>query len=154
MQPRTFYTFVILLPAIALAVVLPFAGTRSALAPALPLGATEVWIYPRFALRELAAYGLVALWLLWELRSRTPEAFSRLIWWAPMALVGASLLMMVPFVLVHGAAREMAADQGGHIVLRLIARAAIGYAYVGLAEFVRPRLTQPPTAQPRATRMP
>ena len=140
MRPRTFYTLVILLPAVALAAVLPFAGTRSEIAPPIPLGATEAWIYPRFALRELAAYGLVALWLLWGLRSRTPQAFARLIWWAPLALVAASVFMMLPFVLVHGAAREMAADEGGHIVLRLIARAVIGYAYIGLAEFVRTRL--------------
>lgn len=142
MRARTFYTIVILLPALALTAALPFAGTPTAVAPPIPAGATEVWVYPRFGLRELAAYGLVAAWLLWELRSRTPSAFERLIWWAPVALAAASVLMLMPFVLVHGAAREVFADEGGRIVLRMAVRLAIGYGYIGLAEFARRDLFQ------------
>ena len=142
MRARTFYTLVILLPAVALAAVVPFAGTPAEMAPPVPAGATKVWLYPRFAIRELATFGLVAVWLLWELRSRTPADFARLVWRAPVALAVASVLMLLPFVLVHGAARELVADSGGRIVLRLIVRIAIGYAYLGLAEFVRTRLLQ------------
>lgn len=142
MPARTFYTIVILLPAMALAAALPFATTQTAVAPPIPAGATEVWVYPRFGLRELAAYGLVAAWLLWELRSRTPSAFARLIWWAPVALAAAGALMLMPFVLVHGAARELFADEGGWIVLRMAVRVAIGYGYIALAEFARRNLLQ------------
>jgi hypothetical protein len=101
-----------------------------------------VWLYPRFAVRELATYGLVAGWLLWQLHSRGPSAFARLIWWAPLAVAAAGVLVLLPFILVHGAAREVLADSGGRIVLRLAVRLAIGYAYVALAEVVRSRLLQ------------
>ena len=144
MQARTFYTLVILLPAVALAAAVPFAETQTAIAPPLPAGATDVWVYPRFALRELAAYGLVAAWLLWQLRSGSATAFARLIWWAPVALVAAGILMLMPFVLVHGAARQIFADDAGRIVVRALVRLAIGYGYLGLAEFVRKNLLQIP----------
>ena len=108
----------------------------------LPAGATEGWVYPRFAMRELVAYGLVAAWLLWELRRRTIVAFAQVLWWAPVALAAVSVLLLVPFVLVHGATREMFADNGGRIALRLIVRLAVGYAYLGLAEFVRRNLLE------------
>ena len=141
-RARTFYTITILLPALALAVAVPFAAPPMAVEPSLPAGATEVWRYPRFAIRELATYGLVAGWLLWQLRSRGPSAFARLIWWAPLAVAAAGVLVLLPFILVHGQARDVVADSGGRIVLRFAARLAIGYAYVALAEFVRTRLLQ------------
>jgi len=141
-RARTFYTITILLPALALSVAVPFAVPPMAVETSLPRGATEVWLYPRFAIRELATYGLVAGWLLWQLRSRGPSAFARLIWWAPLAVAAAGVLVLLPFILVHGAIREMIADSGGRIVLRFAARLVIGYAYVALAEFVRTRLLQ------------
>ena len=142
MRARTFYTLMILLPAVALASAVPFAGDPTVDAPPIPAGATEVWVYPRVGLRELAAYGLVAAWLLWELRSRTPSDFARLIWWAPVALAAAGILMLMPFVLVHGAAKQLLADDGGRIALRMVVRLAIGYGYIGLAEFARRNLLQ------------
>ena len=142
MRARTFYTVAILLPAAALVAALPLAASPERAEFPIPAGATEVWIYPRFAIRELVAYGLVAAWLLWELRRRTLPAFARLLWWAPVALVAVSFFLLLPFVLVHGALREMFAEQGGHIALRLIVRMAIGYAYLGLAEFARKNLLE------------
>ena len=142
MQARTFYTIVILLPAVALAIAVPLAGPPPGSGTPLPAGATEVWIYPRFALRELVAYGLLAAWLLWELRRRPLPAFTRLLRWAPVALVAISFFLLLPFVLVHGAAREVVADDGGRLVLRFIVRLALGYAYIALAEYVRVRLLQ------------
>jgi hypothetical protein len=141
-RARTFYIITILLPAVALTIAVPFADPPMAVETSLPRGATEVWIYPRFAIRELATYGLVAGWLLWQLQSRGPSAFARLIWWAPLALAAAGVLVLLPFILVHGAFREVLADSGGRIMLRFAARLAIGYAYVSLAEFVRTRLLQ------------
>ena len=113
-----------------------------AVEPSLPTGATEIWLYPRFAIRELATYGLVAAWLLWQLHSRGPSSFTRLIWWAPPAVAVAGVIVLLPFILVEGAARDVAADSGGRVVLRFAARLAIGYAYVALAELVRTRLLQ------------
>jgi hypothetical protein len=141
-RARTFYTLTILLPAVALAIAVPFADPPMAVETSLPPGAIEEWIYPRFAIRELATYGLVAGWLLWRLQSRGPSAFARLIWRAPLALAAAGVLVLLPFILVHGAFREVLADSGGRIVLRFAARLAIGYAYVALAEVVRTRLLQ------------
>jgi hypothetical protein len=140
MRLRTFYTITILLPAVALAAVAPFASVPVRIEPPVGPGATEVWLYPRFAIRELASYGLVAAWLLWQLRSRTAAAFARALWLAPLALVAVSVVILMPFVLVQGKARELFGDEGGRIVLRMVVRLAIAYAYVGLAELVRTRL--------------
>jgi hypothetical protein len=140
MRPRTFYILTILLPAIALAAVGPFAGTPMPVEAPVGPGVTQVWLYPRFALRELAAYGLVAAWLLWQLRTRPPAEFARLLWWAPVALVIVSGVLLMPFVLVQGRARELFDENGGRILLRMVARLVIGYAYLGLAELVRTRL--------------
>jgi hypothetical protein len=137
MRARTFYTVAILLPAAALVAMLALAGPAERPEFPLPAGAREVWVYPRFAVRELAAYALVAAWLLWQLRRRTLPAFERLLWWAPVALVVVSVLLLLPFILVHGAMRDMLAENGGRLALRLIVRLAVGYAYLGLAEFVR-----------------
>jgi len=142
MRLRTFYTITILLPAVALAAVAPFAITPMPMAPAPGPGATQVWLYPRFAIRELASYGLVAGWLLWRLRTQPLATFSRVLWLAPLALVAVSVLMLMPFVLVQGKARELFGDEGGRIVLRMVVRLAIAYAYVGMAELVRTRLLE------------
>jgi len=142
MRLRTFYTIVILLPAVALAAAGPFAAPPPGIGTPLPAGATEEWVYPRYALRELVAYGLVAAWLLWELRTRTLPEFTRLLRWAPVALVAVNVFLLLPFVLVHGDLREVLADYRGRLVARFIVRLGVGYAYIGLAEFVRIRLLQ------------
>lgn len=142
MRARTFYTVAILLPAAALLAALALAAPPGRPEFPLPAGATERWVYPRFAVRELAAYGLVAAWLLWELRRRTLAAFALLLWWAPVALVAVNVFLLLPFVLVHGALREMFASDGAHIALRQIVRLAVGYTYLGLAEFVRRNLIE------------
>jgi branched-subunit amino acid ABC-type transport system permease component len=142
MRARTFYTVAILLPAAALVITLALATRPERPELPLPAGATEMWRYPRFAVRELAAYGLVAAWLLWELHRRTVPDFARLVWWAPVALVAIIVILLVPFVLGHGALREMLANDGARIALRLIVRLAIGYAYLGLTEFVRKNLLE------------
>ena len=51
-----------------------------------------------------------------------------------------SAVLLVPFVLVQGRVRELFAEDGGRIILRMVARLVIGYAYLGLAELVRTRL--------------
>ena len=141
-RARTFYTFTILLPAVALAIAVPFTLPPAAAETPLPLGATAVWLYPRSGIRELATYGLAAAWLLWRVYMGGPSAFARLIWKAPLVVAAVGVLVLLPFILVHGAAREVLADSRGWIVLRFGARIAIGYAYVALAEFVRTRLLQ------------
>ena len=142
MRARTFYTVTILLPAAALLAAVALAAPPEQPEFPLPAGATEMWVYPRFAVRELVAYGLVAAWLLWELRRRTVPAFAQVLWWAPVALVAVSVFPLVPVVLVHGALREVFADDSGRIALRQIVRLAVGYAYLGLAEFVRRNLLE------------
>lgn len=97
---------------------------------------------PNASTDELAAYGLVAAWLLWELCRRPLPAFAQVLWWAPVALVAVTVLLLLPFILVHGALREMFADGGDLIALRLTVRLAVGYAYLGLAEFVRRNLLE------------
>jgi|SRR5690242_10626578 len=140
MRARTFYTIVILLPAVALAAAVPLAAPPPGVGTPLPPGATEVWIYPRFAIRELVAYALLAAWLLWELRTRSLPAFTRLLRWGPVALVAISFFLLLPFVLVHGAAREVIADDGGRLMLRFLVRLGLGYGYIALAEYARIRL--------------
>jgi hypothetical protein len=140
MRLRTFYTIAILVPLIPTAAIVACGGGESQLAARLPPGATAEWLYPRSSVRDLAAYGLIALWLLRELRRRTPEEFARVLWRAPVASAAASILLMSPLVLVHGDARDLLAEDGGRITLRLLVRLLIGFAYVGLVVFVREQL--------------
>jgi hypothetical protein len=140
MRPRTFYSIAILLPALALAAVVPFTGPPMQVGPPLGPGATEVWLFPRSAVRELLSYCLVAAWLFWQLRSRSPEAFTRVLWFAPLAILAVNAVMLTPFVLVHGRARDLFADDSSRIVSRMVVRLVIGSIYVGLTEFVRTRL--------------
>jgi hypothetical protein len=142
MRLRTFYTIAILLPLIPTVAIVAHGGGESQLGVGLPPGATAEWLYPRSPVRDLAAYGLVVLWLLRELRRRTPEEFARLLWRAPVAAAAASILLMSPLVLVHGDARDLLAEDGGWIVIRLLVRLLIGFAYVGLLVFVREQLRQ------------
>jgi hypothetical protein len=135
MRARTFYTVAILLPAAALVATLPFVAPPDEIP--VPAGGTETWLFPRYAVREIIVYVLMAAWLLWVLRRQPLRAFTRLLWRAPVVIVALNVVLLVPFVLVHGAMRELLDEQGGRIGLRLMVRLAIGYAYLGLTEFVR-----------------
>ena len=108
----------------------------------LPPGATAEWLYPTSSVRGFVAYGIVAVWLLWELRRRTPAAFPALLWLAPLVNAAVNVLVLAPFPLVHGAARELFADEGLRIALRLVVRLVTGFAYVGLVVFTRHQLRQ------------
>lgn len=142
MRLRTFYTIAILLPLVALAAVAALGGGERDLSAGLPRGATAEWLYPTSAVRGLVAYGIVAAWLLWELRRRTPAAFAPLLWFAPLVSTAVNILVLAPFPLVHGAARELFADEGLRVALRLVVRLLIGFGYVGLVVFTREQLRQ------------
>jgi hypothetical protein len=142
MRLRTFYTIAILLPLVVLAAVAALGGGERNISVGLPTGATAEWVYPASSVRGLVAYGIVAAWLLWELRRRTPAAFAPLLWLAPLANTGVNILVLAPFPLVHGAARELFADEGLRVALRLVARLLIGFAYVGLVVFTRHQLRE------------
>ena len=142
MRLRTFYTIAILLPLAVNVTVAALGGGAVDLSRGLPPGATAEWLYPRSAMRELAAYGVVAVWLLRELRRRSPAEFASLLWVAPIADVAANILLLAPLTLVYGAARELLADQGGRVALRLAIRLLVGFAYVGLVVFAREQLRQ------------
>jgi hypothetical protein len=140
MRRRTFYTIAILLPLAALAAVAALGGGERDLSAGLPPGATAVWLYPTSAVRGLVAYGIVAVWLLWELRRRTPAGFAPLLWYLPLVTTAVNILVLAPFTLVHGDARAFLADEGPRIALRLVVRLLIGFAYVGLVVFTRNQL--------------
>jgi hypothetical protein len=142
MRLRTFYTIAILLPLAALAAVAALGAGEPTLSAGLPPGATAVWLYPTSAVRGLVAYTIVAAWLLWELRRRTPAGFAPLLWLAPLVSTGVNILVLAPFTLVHGAAREFLADEGLRVVFRLVVRLLIGFAYVGLVVFTRDQLRE------------
>ena len=137
---RTIYIVGILIPLLVLAVVAALGGGERELASGLGPGGTAHWLYPRSAVRDFVAYGGVAIWLLWELRRRTPVEFERLLWRTPVVYVVATGLMPLPFVLVNGVARSLLAEQGGWIALRLLVRLLIGFAYVGLLLFIRQQI--------------
>lgn len=140
MRLRTFYTIAILLPLAALAAVAALGGGERDLPARLPPGATAVWLYPTSAVRGLVAYTIVAAWLLWELRRRTPAGFAPLLWLLPLIVTGVNILVLAPLTLVHGDARQFLADEGPRIALRLVVRLLIGFAYVGLVVFTREQL--------------
>jgi hypothetical protein len=140
MRLRTFYTITILLPFFVLAAVAALGGGERDLSAGLPAGATAVWIYPTSAVRGVVAYAIVAAWLLWELHRRTPTGFAPLLWRSPLIVTGVNILVLAPLTLIHGAAREFLSDEGRRIVLRLVVRLVIGFAYVGLVVFTRDQL--------------
>jgi hypothetical protein len=115
---------------------------RSSRSRPSPRGATAEWLYTTSSVRDLVAYGIVAAWLLWELRRRTPAAFALLLWLVPLVRLAVSILVLAPFPLVHGAARELFADEGLRMALRLVVRLLIGFAYVGLVVFTRGQLRE------------
>jgi hypothetical protein len=142
MRLRTFYTIAILLPLVVLAAVAALGGGERDLSAGLPPGATAEWLYPTSAVRGLVAYAIVATWLLWELRRRTPARFASLLWFLPLVTTGVNILVLAPITLVHGAVREFFADDGLRIALRLGVRLLIGFAYVGLVVFTRDQLRE------------
>jgi hypothetical protein len=142
MRLRTFYAAAFLLPLFAQAIVVPLGVGNAELATPLPAGATAEWLYPRSATREIAATSLVALWLFLELRRRSPSEFSRLLWLGPLVNVPVGVLLLAPFILVQGAARDLLSEYGGRVVLRIVVRLLVGFAYVGLLVFVREQLRQ------------
>jgi hypothetical protein len=133
-RPRCVYTIAILVPLVGLALVAALGGDSSQHVSELPGGGVLEWIYPRSAIREVVAYAGVALWLLPELRRRTPDDFRRTLWRAPMIIAIANFLLPAPFVLVHGVVRELFAEQAWLMGLRFLVRICVGYGYVALVE--------------------
>jgi hypothetical protein len=62
--------------------------------------------------------------------------------------VVANILLLAPLALVHGAARELLADQGGRVAMRLAVRLLVGFAYIGLVVFAREQLRQGGALEP------
>ena len=138
---RVYETCAILTPLAVLAAVAAAVGDDGAASLGLGPGATVRWLYPRSAIRELVAYGAVAAWLLWILYRRTPVEFHRALWRAPLLLVLAHLLFPLAVLLANGVLRVVLSEQGGRILLRLLVRLLVGYAYVGLIEWARRQIT-------------
>jgi len=99
------------------------------------------------AIREVAVYAGVALWLLRELRHRTPEAFRRTLWRLPAVVGIANVLLAVPFALMHGSLRQVLAEQSGLIGVRFLVRISVACGYVALVEWIQAQLRQE-SAQP------
>jgi hypothetical protein len=140
MRLRRFYEIAILLPLLGLGIVAALDRGDADLVTGLGPGGRAYWLYPPSATRGLLAYGVVALWLLLELRRRRPAEFEPLLWRAPLAIIAAHVLLLTPLVLIHGRAGELLSEQGGRVALRLVVRLVIVFSYVGLVEFVRERL--------------
>ena len=142
MRLRTLYTMAILLPLVVLAAVAALGGGERGLPSQLPPGTTSEWLYPTASVRGLVAYAIVAAWLLWELHRRTSARFAPLLWFLPLVNTGVNILVLAPFILVNGAARELFADEGLQVALRLVVRLLIGFGYVGLVVFTRNQLRE------------
>jgi hypothetical protein len=142
MRFRTFYTIAILFPLVVLAAVAALGGGERGLPSRLPPGTTTEWLYPTASVRGLVAYAIIAVWLLWELRRRTPSGFAPLLWFLPLVNTGVNILVLAPFILVTGSARELFADEGLQVALRLVVRLLIGFGYVGLIVFTRDQLRE------------
>ena len=140
MRLRTYYTCAILIPLAVFAAVAAAGGDDGSSTLGLGPGATVHWLYPRAAIRELIAYAAVSAWLLWTLHQRTMAAFQQAVWRAPLLLVAIHLLFPLAVVMANGLVRQVAAEQGGRILLRLLVRLLLGFGYVTLTEWVRRRL--------------
>lgn len=140
MRIRTFYHVAILLPLAGLAVAAALHSGEGDLVTGLAPGGKASWIYPPSEIRGLLAYGIVALWLMWNLHRRPLAAFEALLWLAPFVYVAAHIALLAPLVLVHGRAAEFLSEQGGRVALRILVRLLIGFGYVGLVVFARGRL--------------
>jgi hypothetical protein len=66
--------------------------------------------------------------------------FQQAVWRAPLLLVAIHFLLPLGVVLANSLVRQVAAEQGGRIVLRLLVRLLLGFGYVALTEWVRRRL--------------
>ena len=127
----------IVVPLVALALVAALGGESSRRVSELPNGGILEWIFPRSAIREVVVYAGVVLWLLREIRRRTPDDFRRTLWRAPVIVAIANVLLAAPFVLVHGSVRVLLAEQAGRIGLRFLVRLLVGYGYVSLLERIQ-----------------
>jgi len=106
----------------------------------LPNGGILLWIFPRSAIREVVVYAGVALWLRRELRRRTLDEFQRTLWRVPVIVAIANVLLAAPFVLVHGSARQVLAEQGGQIGVRFLVRIIVACGYLALVEWIQGQL--------------
>ncbi|HKB37013.1 MAG TPA: hypothetical protein VKD72_11200 [Gemmataceae bacterium] len=140
MRLRTFYQLTILFPLIGLGLVAALHRGDADLMTGLAEGGRARWLYPRSATRGLLAYGAVAGWLLMELRRRRPTEFRPVLWRAPLLYLAALVVLLLPFVLVHGNAPELFSEQGGRLGLRLLVHLVIAFSYVALLGFVREQL--------------
>ncbi|HEU4954156.1 MAG TPA: hypothetical protein VFT28_06255 [Gemmatimonadales bacterium] len=140
MRLRTYYTGAILVPLAVFAAIAAAGGDDGSSTLGLGPGATVHWLYPRAGIRELIAYAAVSAWLLWTLHHRTMAEFQQAVWRAPLLLVAIHLLFPLAVVLANGLVRQVAAEQGGRIVLRLLVRLLMGFCYVALTQWVRRRL--------------
>ena len=127
----------IVVPLVALALVAALGGESSRRVSELPNGGILEWIFPRSAIREVVVYAGVVLWLLREIRRRTPDDFRRTLWRAPVIVAIANVLLAAPFVLVNGSVRELLAEQAGRVGLRFLVRLLVGYGYVSLLERIQ-----------------
>jgi len=118
MRLRTFYELAVLLPLLALGIVAVLTRGDADLTAGLLPGTTAQWLYPKAATRGLLAYGVVALWLLRELRRR-PVTFESHLWLAPVANAAVNVLLLAPLVLIHGRAGDLLLEHGGRLGLRL-----------------------------------
>jgi hypothetical protein len=140
MRLRTYYTCAIVFPLAVFAAVAAAGGDDGSSTLGLGPGATIRWLFPRAATRDLVLGTGICLWLLWKLHRRPMEEFQEAIWRAPGLMVVLDAVLPVVMVLGAGLVREMVVEQGGRIVLRLLVRAAVGYGYVGLVQWVRGQL--------------
>jgi hypothetical protein len=140
MQLRTYYTCAVLAPIVILAAVATGGGDGASSTLGLGPGASVRWLYPRSAIRDLAAALIVGSWLLWTLYRRPMAEFREAIWRAPMLMLLLLAALPLVVVLVNGLLRRMLAEQGTRIALRLLVRLIMGFGYVGLVEWVRQQL--------------
>lgn len=147
-RERAVYRTMILAPVVALALVAALGGESSRRVSELPNGGILLWIFPRSAIREVAVYGGVALWLLRELRRRTPDEFRRTLWRAPVIVGMANVLLASPFVLVHGSVRQVLAEQSGLIGARFLIRIVVACGYIALVEWIQAQLRQEKALKP------
>ena len=140
MRLRRFYQLTILFPLLGLGLVAALDRGNADLLTGLAEGGRAHWIYPRSATRGLLAYGVVAGWLLMQLRRRRPAGFGPVLWRAPLHYLAALSLLLLPFVLVQGKAGELFSEQGSRLGLRLLVHLVIGFSYVALVGFVREQL--------------
>jgi hypothetical protein len=73
--------------------------------------------------------------------------FHQALWRAPVLLGGIHLLFPLAVLLANGALRTVLSGQGGRILLRLLVRLLVGYAYVGLIEWAGRQLSARPSSR-------